>query len=116
MVCATHFALADKAYNEGHGGTWDCAKDAVVAINANNGKYTFKGACKAISIDGNSNDVTIESTATLSINGNKNKVTANSADAILVPGNENSLTVKKAPSTSSNPGTNNKITVPKDKK
>jgi len=116
MVCATHFAFADKHYVEGHGGTWDCAKDGVIAIDANAGKYTFKGACKSISINGNSNDVTLESTATLSVNGNTNKVTATSADALLVPGNENSVTVKKPPGTSSNPGTNNKITVPKDKK
>jgi len=116
MVCATHFAFADKHYVEGHGDTWDCAKDAVVAIDANAGKYTFKGACKAISINGNANEVTVESAATLSVNGNKNKVIAGSADALLVPGNENAVTMKKAPGTSSNPGTNNKITVPKDKK
>ena len=73
-------------------------------------------ACKSISINGNGNKVTIAATATLSVNGNTNSVTANSADALLVPGNENSVTLKKTPATSSNPGTNNKITVPKDKK
>lgn len=116
MVCATHVAIADKHYNEGKGGTWDCAKDGVVTIEANAGKYTFTGTCKSISINGNSNKVTIETTATLSVNGNTNNVTAKSADALLVPGNENVVIVKKAPGTSSNPGTNNKITVPKDKK
>jgi hypothetical protein len=116
MVCATHVAFADKHYTEGKGGTWDCAKDGVVSIEANAGKYTFAGTCKSISINGNANKVTIAATATLSVNGNTNTVTANSADALLVPGNENAVTMKKAPGTSSNPGTNNKITVPKDKK
>jgi hypothetical protein len=115
MVCATHTASADKRYREGKGGTWDCAKDGVVAIDANAGNYTFTGTCNAISINGNSNKVTIEATAALSVNGNTNTVIAKSADALLVPGNENTVTVKKAPGTSSNPGTNNKITVPKAK-
>jgi len=116
MVCTAQFAFADKHYTEGHGGSWDCAKDGVVSIEANAGKYTFKGACKAISINGNSNEVTLDTTAMLSVNGNTNKVTAKSTDALLVPGNGNSVTLKKAPGSSSNPGTNNKITVPKDMK
>jgi len=116
IVCAAHAAFADKKYLDGHGGTWDCAKDGVISIDANAGKYTFTGACKSITINGNTNEVTLDATATLSVNGNKNKVTANSADALLVPGNENAVTVKKPPSTSSNPGSNNKVTVPKDKK
>jgi hypothetical protein len=116
MVCATHTAFADKQYLDGHGGTWDCAKDGVVTIDANTGSYTFKGACKSITINGNTNKVAFETTATLSVNGNSNAVTATSADALLVPGNENSVTLKKAPKSSSNPGTNNKVSVAKDKK
>jgi hypothetical protein len=108
-------AFAEKHYNEGKGGTWDCAKDGVVTIDANAGKYTFTGTCKSISINGNANKIAIDATATSSVNGNTNAVTANSADALLVPGNENTVTMKKVPGTSSNPGTNNKITVPKDK-
>ncbi|MEP6861474.1 MAG: DUF3060 domain-containing protein [Deltaproteobacteria bacterium] len=107
MVCATHMAFADQHYTEAKGGTWDCAKDGVVSIDGKAGKYTFTGTCKAISINGNS---------TSSVNGNTNTVTANSADALLVPGNESTVTMKKRPGTSSNPGTNNKISVPKDKK
>lgn len=106
-------AFADKNYAEGKGGTWDCAKDGVVSIQANDGKYTFKGACKAVSVNGNNNQITLETTAMLSVNGNKNSVEAAAADALLVPGNENKVSVKKKPNTLSNPGNNNKLSVPK---
>lgn len=114
LVLMTGAASADKHYTEGKGGTWDCAKDAVVSIEANDGKYTFKGACKGVSVNGNNNQITVETTALLSVNGNKNSVDAATADAVLVPGNENKVTVtKKKPSTQSTTGNNNKISVPK---
>jgi hypothetical protein len=113
LLLLSSVAFADKHYTEGKGGTWDCAKDAVVSIEANDGKYTFKGACKGISVNGNNNHVTVETTAMLSVNGNKNTVDAGTADALLVPGNENTVSAKKKPSTLSNPGNNNKVSVPK---
>lgn len=113
LLLLSSVAFADKHYTEGKGGTWNCAKDGVVSIEANDGKYTFKGACKGVSVNGNNNQITVETTAVLSVNGNKNTVDAATADAVLVPGNENKVTVKKKPSTQSTTGNNNTISVPK---
>ncbi|MEO8550288.1 MAG: DUF3060 domain-containing protein [Kofleriaceae bacterium] len=113
LMVLSSAAFADKSYNEGKGATWDCAKDPVVSIQANDGKYTFKGACKGVSVNGNNNQITLETTALLSVNGNKNTIDAATADALLVTGNENKVTAKKKPSTLSNTGNNNKLSVPR---
>jgi DUF3060 family protein len=102
-------AHAGKVYNEGSGGTWDCKKDPVVTINANKGTYTFKGACTAISVNGNASKVTIESVDLLSVNGNENTIEADSASRIAANGNENQVTYKSGTPKVSNLGTNNKI-------
>jgi hypothetical protein len=110
LLLVPALAAADKSYVDGKGATWDCAKDPVVSILANQGVYTLKGTCKSVSIDGNENKVTIEGSAKLSVNGNKNAVDAASIDAISTNGNENAVSVKKAGAKVSNPGTSNKIT------
>jgi hypothetical protein len=102
-------AHAGKVYNEGSGGTWDCKKDPAVIINANDGTYTFKGACTSISVNGNENKVRIESVDQLAVTGNENIVEADSASRIAATGNENKVTYRKGSPKVSNLGTDNKI-------
>ena len=104
-------ASADKAYNEGStGGTWDCAKDASVAININNATFTFKGACTTISINGNGNKLSVEKAKLITGNGNNNTVDAAAVDEITVNGNNNTVSYAKAakPKVTNN-GNDNKI-------
>ena len=118
MVCAVHAAFADKSYVDGHGGTWDCAKDASVTIMHGNGKYTFKGACKDITVNGGHNTLAIENAATLTINGSSNTVTADTVDTVSVTGSDNKVTWKKSGGTGGKPtvttlGQNNAVTAGK---
>jgi hypothetical protein len=113
VALAPSLAVADKSYVDGHGATWDCAKDATVSILANGGSYTFKGTCKHVSISGNKNKVSIDKVAVLDVSGNENKVTATAAGEIDAAGNHNTVTYTNglghdAP-TISNLGTGNKI-------
>jgi Protein of unknown function (DUF3060) len=98
LVLAPTLALADKTYTSGKGGAWDCAKDATVIINHGAGTYTFKGACKSITVNGGANKLTIESIETLNLNGAQNTVDIGEAGAISVVGSANTITWKKAKS------------------
>ncbi len=114
LVCAPALASADKSYMDGKGGTWDCGKDPVVSIMANEGTYTLKGACKSINVMGNKNKVAVDSAAEINVNGNENMVAAVAVDAINANGNKNSVTYKKAVADKGktavkNPGTDNKV-------
>ncbi|HET9989290.1 MAG TPA: hypothetical protein VFQ65_12255, partial [Kofleriaceae bacterium] len=59
LACST-LASADKSFTAEKSATWDCAKDASVTIMHGNGKYTFKGACKDITVNGGHNVLAIE--------------------------------------------------------
>jgi DUF3060 family protein len=89
-------AAADKDFMGGKGTTWDCAKDPTVNINHGNGKYTFKGECKAININGGHNTLTIETITELNINGASNTITAGSVDTININGADNKVTWKRS--------------------
>lgn len=89
-------AFANKTFNEGSGGTVDCSKDPDATINLNNGKFAFKGACKSITINGNSNTLAIDSVASLSVNGNDNKVSYGGKPKVSNLGNNNTLVGGKA--------------------
>ena len=91
-------ATADKSYLRGKGGTWDCAKDPVVNINHGSGKYTFKGACETINLNGGKHTMTIESVDTLNVNSGKNTITIGTVDTINVVGADNVITYKAAKS------------------
>jgi phage gp45-like len=108
IALAPVVAHADKSYNDGKGDTWDCSKDAEITINANKGTYTFKGACTHITVNGNSNKITVEKTANLDVNGNKNTIDVASADAISTNGNDNAVTYKGSPKVSGL-GSRNKV-------
>jgi phage baseplate assembly protein gpV len=85
-------ALADQHFNDGKGATWDCAKDAIVHINASSGAYTFKGACKEVHVNGGSNTLAIENVSELHVNGASNTVTiAESNGEIHVNGSHNKV-------------------------
>lgn len=84
-------AFANKTFNEGSGGTVDCSKDPDTTINLNNGKFTFKGACKSITINGNSNTLAIENVAKLSVNGNDNTVSYGGTPKVSNLGRNNTL-------------------------
>jgi hypothetical protein len=113
LSLAPGLALAGKTYNDGTGGAWDCGKDPSVTINANNGAYTFTGACSAIAINGNGNTVTVASVKTLAINGNDGTVAAGATDVIAANGNNNTVTWGKGISGAkpkvNSPGNGNKI-------
>jgi len=113
LACST-LASADKSFTAEKSATWDCAKDASVTITHGNGKFTFKGACKTITLDGGHNTITIESVATLTINGSSNTITADTVDTVSVTGSDNKVTWKKSGGTGGKPtvstlGQNNAI-------
>ena len=91
-------AHADRDYTRGKGSTWDCAKDPTVNINHGNGKYTLKGACETINVNGGSNTLVIDQVDTLNVNGAKNVVTVRAIDTLNVVGAKNKITWKTAKS------------------
>ncbi|MCX5742950.1 MAG: DUF3060 domain-containing protein [Proteobacteria bacterium] len=115
LVLAPTLASADQTFNDGRGGTVDCKKDPAVTINTNSGSYTLKGACTAVSVNGNANKLSIESVAALDVNGNENVIDVASADAITTNGNSNKVTFKKGTPKIGNLGTDNAITGGGDK-
>jgi phage baseplate assembly protein gpV len=102
-------AFADKTFNEGNGGSVDCAKDANVTINAASGTYTLTGACKHVTVNGNEVKLNAETIDMLHVNGNKNVVTVGTANAIHVSGNDNKVTYKAGGKEIHTPGTGNKV-------
>ena len=120
LTLSPSLALADKDFLSGGGATWDCASDPVVNVNTSKGTYTFKGACKAINLNGSSLTVTIESVDELNINGASNKVTVDAADAINVNGASNTVAWKKGKSgdkpAANVVGAGNKVSGPPAKK
>jgi DUF3060 family protein len=116
LTCSV--AAADKAFTSEKSATWDCAKDASVTIAHGNGKYTFKGACKDITVNGGHNTLTVENVATLTINGSSNVVTADNLDSVSLTGSDNKVTYKKSAGANGKPavsslGQNNAITAGK---
>ena len=114
-TCAfASLASADKAFTAEKTATWDCSKDATVAITHGNGKYTFKGVCKEITVNGGHNALTIENVAALTVNGSSNTITADNVDAVTLTGSDNKVTYKKSGGTGGKPavsslGQNNAI-------
>jgi hypothetical protein len=95
-LLAPSLALADKTFTTGKGATVDCAKDPEVNINHGKGAYTFKGACKAININGGENKLTIDSVEALNVNGGSNTIDVGAVDTININGAGNKITYKKA--------------------
>ena len=89
LLLVPAIALATKSYNEGKGETWDCGKDAKVAINTNDSTYTFTGACELIVDNGNNNKITIESVKQLTVNGNNGEAKVGTLGASTINGNDN---------------------------
>jgi hypothetical protein len=115
VLCfAAPVTASAKSFNAGRGTTWDCAKDPDVTINHSNGTYTFKGACKKISVNGSSLKITIESVDRLSVNGSANTIAVTAVDDLSVNGSQNQITyargVQRATPAISNRGVGNTIT------
>lgn len=91
---APSVAHADK--NLEKGSSWNCKKDPVVHIGNGDGKYTFTGACKVISVGGGGNTLTIESVDLLDVGGAENTITVGTVGTIDVGGADNKITWKKA--------------------
>ncbi|HEY1814970.1 MAG TPA: DUF3060 domain-containing protein [Kofleriaceae bacterium] len=112
LVAAT--AHADKSFNGGHGGSWDCGSDPVVVITTGSAKYTVKGSCKSITVTGGHNTLVIESAGTLDVTGASNTVSIDAVDAININGAGNHVTWKRGKSSPkpsvSQLGQNNSIT------
>ena len=98
MLVAAPLASADKNYQSGKGGTWDCSKDPVVNINHGKGNYKFKGACDTINLNGGKSTLTIESVDTLNVNAGQNRITIGTVDTINLNGASNTVTYKNAKS------------------
>lgn len=111
-------AFADKAFTSEKTATWDCGKDPTVTITHGNGKYTFKGACKDITVNGGHNTLTVETVATLTVNGSSNTITSDSLDTVTVTGSDNKVTWKKSAAAGGKPavtslGQNNTVSAGK---
>ena len=87
---------ADKSLEKG--AAWSCKTDPVVHIGNGDGKYTFTGACKRISVGGGGNTLAIESVETLDVGGSENTITVGTVGTINVGGSDNKITWKKAKS------------------
>jgi hypothetical protein len=113
LVFVPAVAGADKVWNSGKGTTWDCKKDATVVVNASKGTWTFKGACKSITLNGSTHKVKIESAESLAVNGAKNTVTIGTVGTLAVTGAKNKVTWTKSASGDapaiSNTGADNQI-------
>ena len=118
LLLVPTIAYADKDFTAEKSATWDCSKDATVTINHSSGKYTFKGPCKDITINGGHNTLTVEGVTTLNINGGSNAITADSVDTVAITGSDNKVSYKKSGGTGGKPATsslgqNNKVTAAK---
>jgi hypothetical protein len=91
IVVTPALAMADKTFNEGNGATVDCKQDPNVTINTNAGKYTFTGACKHVTVNGNKNALTIDTLDALNVNGNENKATGKTVKQLTVNGSKNAV-------------------------
>jgi hypothetical protein len=114
-LLAARWAHADKTFTSEKSATWDCSKDGSVAITHGNGKYTFKGTCKEITINGGHNTLAIEAVTTLTINGSSNAITAETVDTVAITGSDNKVSWKKSGGADGKPamtalGQNNKVT------
>jgi len=118
LLFACSIASADKSFTSEKSATWDCGKDASVTITHGNGKYTFKGACKEITVNGGHNTLAIENVVTLTVNGSSNVITADNLDTVSLTGSDNKVTYKKSAGANGKPavsslGQNNAITAGK---
>ncbi len=96
LACTSGLALADKSFTAEKSGTWDCAKDASVTISRGNGRFTLKGACTNVTVNGGHNTVVVEHAANLTINGASNTITADTVETIAITGSNNKITWKQA--------------------
>jgi hypothetical protein len=115
ILLAAPVVYADKTFTSEKSATWDCSKDGSVTISHGNGKYTFKGACKDITINGGHNTLSVEGVTTLTINGSSNAITADSVDTVSITGSDNKVGWKKSGGAGGKPamtslGQNNKLT------
>lgn len=104
---APSIAFADKNYNQGSGGQWDCGKDPTVTVNVGDGTFKITGACKRVKLNGNGNKLAIEATERLDVNGNANTIDVKQADAITVAGNDNKVSYGNLNAKIKNPGRGN---------
>jgi hypothetical protein len=115
LLVVPSLALADRSYNAERKVNHDCNAEPNVSINVSSAEYTFTGACKRISINGSSSDITIETVNKLSVNGSMNKVEVRGADRISVNGSKNKVSYETAANGKGKPkvsslGSGNQIT------
>lgn len=95
-ITSSSVVHADKVFRVGKGATWDCKQDPVVSIEHGKGTYTLKGSCKAVSLTGGNNHLTVESVESISITGAHNTVAIDAVDSISIVGSDNTVTYKAA--------------------
>jgi Protein of unknown function (DUF3060) len=114
IVVGSAVAIAKGSYSENKAKIdHDCGKDPDATIMANEGTFTFTGACGRISVMGNRNTITVGSAKEVSVTGNDNTVSVDAAERISTPGSNNKVAWKKGASgkapTIANPGKGNTI-------
>jgi heme/copper-type cytochrome/quinol oxidase subunit 3 len=90
--CKAEAKPEDKAVEKPN---WPADKNSPYAsITGNNGTYTFTGPCEHITIKGDNNKITIDSSKTISVQGSNNEVVANAADTVEA-GGKNTINVNR---------------------
>src|SRR5690242_4927876 len=89
LVVLPALARADKTFTKS--AAWDCKKDPVVVINKGDGSYTFKGACKSITVNGAGVTLKIEQVDQLGLNGGGSIAKVGTVAAIDVNGSGNTV-------------------------
>ena len=96
LALSPAIALADKDFNDGAGGTYNCDSDSVVNINSDGGRYTLTGSCSQVNVNGSGVSLTIASATQLAINGSRNSARVASVGTILIQGDKNSVVWAKS--------------------
>jgi len=96
LALSPAIALADKDFNGGSGGTYNCDSDPVVNINVDGGRYTLLGSCSQINVNGSGVTLTIASTSQLAINGSRNSARVATVGTILIQGDKNAVVWKQS--------------------
>jgi len=76
--------------------THDCAGHPRVKIKARGGRYTFRGACDGIGVEGDRVALTISSVAALAIDGDGNRAVADQLGSVAIQGNGNKITYRRS--------------------
>src|SRR5438105_13738269 len=82
LLLIAHVALAKTYPDNKLNGNHDCGKDGELVVQGNDNNFVVTGACEKVTVNGNHNNIRLESAKAVTINGNENNVSIDAADAI----------------------------------